>query len=382
MLFTATTLGLAAQGAFFSEDFSGDWASRWTVTSAKEDLGEFKGSAGKYYNDAEADVGVQTSQDAKFYMMSRNFDKFSNEGKSIYVQYRVKFEQTIDCGGGYLKLFPSTLDGEKMDGESTYNVMFGPDICGYSTKKVHVIFGHEGENLLTKKEITAKSDEVSHLYTLTINPDNTYSVDIDGEQEHSGSLYEDFDFELPKEINDPAQSKPDTWVDETMIDDPEDKKPDDWVEVAQIADPDAEKPEDWDDEMDGEWEAPMVDNPEYKGEWHPKRIDNPAYKGEWEHPQIANPEYKHKETVYKFSDFGAVGIDVWQVKSGTIFDSILITDDKAEVDAGVAAFKTLAEGEKAMKEAAEKKAAEEAEAAAEAEKEAETETEADPKDEL
>ena len=27
----------------------------------------------------------------------------------------------------------------------------------------------------------------------------------------------------------------------------------------------AKKPDDWDDEEDGEWEAPMIDNPEYKG---------------------------------------------------------------------------------------------------------------------
>jgi len=371
------------QAAFFTEDFSGDWSSRWTTSSSKDDLGEFKASAGKYYNDAEVDVGIQTSQDAKFYAVSRGFDKFSNEGKTIYIQFRVKFEQTIDCGGGYLKIFPSTLDGEKMEGESPYNIMFGPDICGYSTKKVHVIFGYKGKNLLTKKEIACKSDEVSHLYTLTINPDNTYQVDIDGEKEHSGSLYDDFDFLLPKMINDPAISKPEDWVDETMIDDPEDKKPEDWVDVKQIADPDAEKPEDWDDEMDGEWEAPMIDNPEYKGEWSPKRIDNPAYKGEWEHPQIANPDFVDDPLVYKFDDFGAVGVDVWQVKSGTIFDDIIITDDKAEIDAAVAAFKTLAEGEKTMKEAAEKKAADEAAAAAEAEKEdEEPEADAEAKDEL
>jgi calreticulin len=29
----------------------------------------------------------------------------------------------------------------------------------------------------------------------------------------------------------------------------------------EIADPEAAKPEDWDDEDDGEWEPPMVDNP-------------------------------------------------------------------------------------------------------------------------
>ena len=32
-----------------------------------------------------------------------------------------------------------------------------------------------------------------------------------------------------------------------------------------IADPDATKPDDWDDDMDGEWEPPMVDNPDFKG---------------------------------------------------------------------------------------------------------------------
>ena len=46
-------------------------------------------------------------------------------------------------------------------------------------------------------------------------------------------------------------------------------------------DANAKKPDDWDDEEDGEWEAPMIDNPEYKGEWTVKRISNPAYKGFW-----------------------------------------------------------------------------------------------------
>ena len=46
--------------------------------------------------------------------------------------------------------------------------------------------------------------------------------------------------------------------------------PQDWDKPEHIADPDATKPEDWDDEMDGEWEPPMIDNPEYKGEWKPR----------------------------------------------------------------------------------------------------------------
>jgi len=49
-----------------------------------------------------------------------------------------------------------------------------------------------------------------------------------------------------------------------MIDDADDAKPEDWDKPEHIPDPDAKKPEDWDDEMDGEWEPPMIDNPEYK----------------------------------------------------------------------------------------------------------------------
>ena len=40
----------------------------------------------------------------------------------------------------------------------------------------------------------------------------------------------------------------------------------DWDQPEYIPDPDAEKPEDWDDDMDGEWEPPMIPNPEYKGQ--------------------------------------------------------------------------------------------------------------------
>merc|ERR1712121_366762 len=224
-------------------------------------------------------------------------------------QYQVKHEQNIDCGGGYIKIFPSSITAGSMNGDSPYNIMFGPDICGPGTKKVHVIFTYKGKNLLTKKDIRCKDDEMTHLYTLILNPDNTYEVRIDGEKVESGELEADWDFLAPKKIKDP-----------------EAKKPEDWDEREKIDDPDAKKPDDWDDEMDGEWEPPMIDNPDYKGEWKPSQIDNPAYKGKWVHPEIDNPEYEADTDLYKFSDFGAIGFDLWQVKSGTIFDNVLITD--------------------------------------------------------
>jgi len=170
----------------------------------------------------------------------------------------------------------------------------------------------------------------THLYTLIVNPDGTYEVLIDNESAQKGSLTDDWDFLPPKKIKDPEVSKPDDWVDDEMMDDPEDVKPEDWDQPQTMVDPDAEEPEDWDEEDDGEWEAPMIPNPDYKGPWKAKRIPNPEYKGEWEHPMIDNPEYVQESEVYKRGVLQYVGMEVWQVKAGTIFDNILITDDVDE----------------------------------------------------
>jgi calreticulin len=230
--------------------------------------------------------------------------------------------------------------------------MFGPDICGYSTKKVHVIFNYKGKNLLIKKEIRCKDDTLSHLYTLIVRPDNTYEVKIDGKKEESGSLEADWDFLAPKLIKDPDAKKPEDWDERENIDDPEDAKPEDWEKPEHIPDPEAKKPEDWDDEMDGEWEPPQIDNPEYKGEWKPKQIPNPAFKGKWIHPEIDNPEYSPDAELYKYSDIGAIGFDLWQVKSGTIFDNVLVTDNEEEAVAhGDDTWGKMKDGEKKAKEA-------------------------------
>merc|ERR1711990_1217040 len=70
---------LASAEVYFEEDFSGDWESRWVSSKSKEGLGAFKVSAGKFYNDAEAGKGLQTSQDAKFYAISAKTKEFSDD---------------------------------------------------------------------------------------------------------------------------------------------------------------------------------------------------------------------------------------------------------------------------------------------------------------
>ncbi|XP_051897847.1 calreticulin-like [Pristis pectinata] len=343
----------ADPAVYFQEDFSdGDaWTQRWTESKHKSDYGKFKLTAGKFFGDAEKDKGLQTSEDARFYALSARFDPFSNEGKTLVIQFTVKHEQTIDCGGGYVKIFPSDLDQSDMHGDSNYNIMFGPDICGPGTKKVHVIFNYKGKNHLISKDVRCKDDEFTHLYTLIIRPDNTYEVKIDNQKVESGSLEEDWDFLPPKKIKDPEAKKPEDWDERAKIDDPNDVKPEDWDKPEHIPDPDAKKPEDWDDEMDGEWEPPMIQNPDYKGEWKPVQIDNPDYKGKWIHPEIDNPEYTPDANLYSYKDIGVIGLDLWQVKSGTIFDNFLITDDEKYAEkVGKETWGATKDPEKKMKE--------------------------------
>ncbi len=85
--------------------------------------------------------------------------------------------------------------------------MFGPDICGAS-KRTHVIFNYKGENHLRKEDVRCESDELTHLYTLVVRPDQTYEVLIDRKSAASGSLTEGWNFLPPKEIPDPNVSKP------------------------------------------------------------------------------------------------------------------------------------------------------------------------------
>merc|ERR1719376_420636 len=139
---------------------------------------------------------------------------------------------------------------------------------------------------------------------------------------------------------DPEAKKPDDWVDQAKLDDPEDVKPEDWDKAEHTADPDATKPEDWDDEMDGEWEPPMIDNPDYKGAWV--------------HPGIDNPEYNADDAkdIGKYAESCKIGFDLWQVKSGTIFDNMMITDDPAEAKAaGESLWAVTSAAEKKMKDA-------------------------------
>ncbi|KAG2626449.1 hypothetical protein PVAP13_3KG354600 [Panicum virgatum] len=313
-LLAVASVAAVAGEVFFQEKFEDGWESRWVKSDWKKDenmAGEWNHTSGKWNGDAE-DKGIQTSEDYRFYAISAEYPEFSNKGKTLVLQFSVKHEQKLDCGGGYVKLLGGDVDQKKFGGDTPYSIMFGPDICGYSTKKVHAILTKDGKNHLIKKDVPCETDQLTHVYTLIIRPDATYSILIDNEEKQTGSVYEHWDILPPKKIKDPEAKKPEDWDDKEYIPDPEDKKP-----------------EDWDDEEDGEWTAPTIPNPEYKGPWKQKKIKNPNYQGKWKAPMIDNPDFKDDPYIYAFDSLKYIGIELWQVKSGTLFDNIIITDDPA-----------------------------------------------------
>ncbi|KAG6702335.1 hypothetical protein I3842_07G029500 [Carya illinoinensis] len=331
-LLLLSLLAIASAKVYFEERFNDGWESRWVKSDWKKDenvAGEWNFTAGKWHGDPN-DKGIQTSEDYRFYAISAEFPEFSNKDTTLVFQFSVKHEQKLDCGGGYMKLLSGEIDQKKFGGDTPYSIMFGPDICGYSTKKVHAILHYKETNHLIKKDVPCETDQLSHVYTFILKPDATYSILIDNVEKQSGSLYSDWSILPPKKIKDPAAKKPEDWDDKEYIPDPEDKKP--------------------------------------------EKIKNPNYQGKWKAPMIDNPEFKDDPYIYVYPSLKYVGIELWQVKSGTLFDNVLITDDPEYA-------KQLAEETWGKHKDAEKAAFDEAEKKTEEEEEKDDHIDSDAEDE-
>lgn len=267
------------------------------------------------------------------------FGEFDNTGRDLVFQYEVRFHAgSVDCSGAYVKLLRK-YEGELTE-QTPYVVMFGPDKCG-KTNKVHLIVQQKQPSLNTHEEkhmtsiVLAKaSDSLSHLYTLVIRKDNSFSVLVDLKEMASGSLLTPSAFAPSfggaKEMDDPEDFKPSDWVEVAKIPDPTAFKPEEWDELAPktIADPDAKQPADWNAEDDGEWEASQIPNPEYRGLWKAPIIDNPDYKGEWKPKRVPNPHYFVDETPSNLEPIRAVAFEILANDGGIAFDNVLLGHDE------------------------------------------------------
>nr|XP_028574065.1 calnexin isoform X2 [Podarcis muralis] len=379
---------------YFAENFDKGTLEGWFLSKAKKD--DIDDEIAKYDGKWEVqemkdtklpgDKGLVLVSRAKHHAISAKLTKpFVFDTKPLIVQYEVNFQNGIECGGAYVKLLSKTreLNLDQFHDKTPYTIMFGPDKCG-EDYKLHFIFRHKSPKTGMYEEKHAKrpdadlknyfTDKKTHLYTLVLNPDNSFEILVDQTVVNSGNLLSDMTPAVnpPREIEDPNDQKPEDWDERAKIPDPDAVKPDDWDEDAPakipdedavkpegwlddepeyVADPDAEKPEDWDEDMDGEWEAPQIanpkcesapgcgawqrptiDNPNYKGKWKAPMIDNPNYQGIWKPRKIPNPDFFEDLEPFRMTPFAALGLELWSMTSDILFDNFIICTDRAVAD--------------------------------------------------
>ena len=332
-----------------------------------------KGYDGIWFKNSSSNFLTMETSKARF-AITKNLEKPINMiDKDLIIQYEVLSPNLIDCAGGYFKLYgPEKIIPTDVSNDTNYIIMFGPDKCG-SLKKVHFIFKHFTGGKFYEKNMKIPPepllDNKTHVYSLIIRKDNTFQILIDSNIVRLGNLLNDFDPPVNlREIPDPTDKKPSDWIDDEYVIDETAKKPDDWdedepefipdpdklkppkgwllKEPKTIRDPNAKKPIDWDDDVMGEWEAPMISNPKcdkakgcgkyepplilnekYKGKWEPPRYRNPLYKGPWRPRMIMNPNYKEDLHPHNMQNITAVGFELWAVTPGVGFRNIIISHD-------------------------------------------------------
>ncbi|KAM8763730.1 calreticulin-3 isoform 3-T3 [Rhynchonycteris naso] len=217
-------------------------------------------------------------------------------------------QSTNDSQFGHFRLSSGKFYGHKEKDK-------GPDICGFDIKKVHVILHFKNQYHSNKKPIRCKVDGFTHLYTLILRPDLTYEVKIDGLTIESGSIEYDWNLTSLKKMEKSSAASKD-WKQE------EEHKSQDWEK--HFLDASASKPSDWNSELDGDWQASVLQKPPYQDGLKPEGID----KDVWLHQKMKNTNYFTEYDLSEFENIGAIGLELWQVRSGTIFDNFLITDDE------------------------------------------------------
>lgn len=105
----------------FLEQFTDDWSSRWSPSEATKEQkeGEVFSYSGKWsveeptvFPGLIGDQGLVLKTKANQHAISAQFDKVIDpKDKPLVVQYEVKMQKGLSCGGAYLKLLTESDQG-------------------------------------------------------------------------------------------------------------------------------------------------------------------------------------------------------------------------------------------------------------------------------
>lgn len=379
---------LSLESIFEQFDYPSLAESPWKVSRAKkydegrDEIVQYKGEWAieqpRLYPGFENDLGLVMKSRASHYSIAYKLPHpINNIDKDLVIQYEVKLQKGLDCGGAYIKLLDESTNYQFLNSETPYLIMFGPDKCG-SENKVYVILrkqlpNGEVEEKQLRSPPLARINDLSNLYTLIIRPNSDLEVRINGKVVELGNLVTDLDLfsptmNPPKIVEDPNDRKPDDWDDRKHIPDPNVEPPEDYEKLHAhpvIPDPDAVTPDEWDESAPryipdpnavkpddapqnwqppmivnpkcetgcGKWTPPMIANLDYKGPWFAPEIENPNFQGVWHPREIVNPDYYELENPYKLDKpVGGLGFELWNMDGEVLFDNIYVGNSIPEAE--------------------------------------------------
>lgn len=224
--------------------------TNWQVSHGKKDNKTFyKGvwsiEEPQIYPGLTGDKGLVLKTPAAFHAISHKFAKpFNATDNDLVLQYEVKCQNGLSCGGSYIKLLEGDFDPEVFSSATPYRIMFGPDKCGSSDKSQLVVkrfdekAGNYKESLLKFPPVSIAGD-ITTLYTLIIKKNFDIEIRYDGKVAMAGNL-----------MNDRELMEPYLFLENSNV-------------AKYIANPDATKPAIWNDEEDGPWIPPNIANPNH-----------------------------------------------------------------------------------------------------------------------
>lgn len=296
----------------------------------------------------------------------------------LVIQYEVRSQFLFTCTGAYMRLYTDpNFDQLDLNNDTFHIFEFGPERCwGFNQSRFNFFTNESGKVVEHKLKHThwIPIDEISHLYTLILYPNNSFETLIDNKSIRNGTLIEDMNPPVvePEYIDDPNDKKPSDWDDRVLIPDPTATKPKDWEDDAPTMIPDpkrlnppkgwlvdepktipdvhSRKPREWNEELMGPWKPqqipnpkcqgkkgcgeykpPMIRNPKARGRWRPPIVHNPKYKGEWKARKIKNPNYHNQQQIYQIPPLTAIGFDIWTGQREFAFTNILIGTNVSEI---------------------------------------------------
>lgn len=153
----------------FLEQFTDDWATRWTASEAtkKTPVGsETFSYVGKWEVEdpsisvVDGDKGLVAKSKAAHHAISAPFaEPIDFKKKPLVVQYEVKYQKGGNCGGGYLKLLEDGFQtsGKEFSDTTPWVVMFGPDLTCPGTKVSYIciqFYSYPSSSSFTSSSVT------------------------------------------------------------------------------------------------------------------------------------------------------------------------------------------------------------------------------------